>query len=251
MDLFFSGKYCYLLAIDVKSRYLFCVNTNIKEIESKNSKIKVKNEIALILAMRYLIEYKKWKPLLIKTDDEKGFNSELTKELVYKKYNIKHCNVPRYKMENGKTVPIHTALSLIDRVSRTIRDMYYNLDLKGDIKPKIMYKLVYYYNNSPHRTLSKYFGLKITPNEVFNNLEIQDLIAHKVQIENTKILNIPGFKIPINSIVQIDNETLPGVKKRNFVQKDLYKVLGFNNTMYQLENINTKEKRLLPRYRIK
>ena len=51
---------------------------------------------------------------------------------------------------------MHTSLALIDRVCRTIRDISFNLNLKGGIyNQQAMDLILYYYNNTAHDTLTQ------------------------------------------------------------------------------------------------
>ena len=83
---------------------------------------------------------------ILKFDNEpaiqsKEFQKFLTNEQVLYQHTIKD---------------MHTSLSIIDRVCRTIRDIAFNLNLKGGIyNQEAMDLILYYYNNTAHDSLTK------------------------------------------------------------------------------------------------
>ena len=63
------------------------------------------------------------------------------------------------KKNNIKFIPaipgVHTSLSLIDRLCRTIRDIAFNLNYEGIYNQEQMNKVLNYYNQSRHETLTQ------------------------------------------------------------------------------------------------
>ena len=112
----------------------------------------VKNGIICADAMIRLIT-NGWNLKYIESDGESSFNSDYVNEVVYEQYNIQYCRVRRnyktqypkfmtneYKKWNNRTEPMHTSLVIIDRVTRTIQDIAFNLKI-GVIRPNAMKKL--------------------------------------------------------------------------------------------------------------
>ena len=152
-----TGPLYYLLAINVNTKYLFAEPTNYELEEKEDEGIisvsnTVKNGIICADAMIRLIT-NGWNLKYIESDGESSFNSDYVKEVVYEQYNIQYCRVRRnyktqypkfmtneYKKWNNRTEPMHTSLVIIDRVTRTIQDIAFNLKI-GVIRPNAMKKL--------------------------------------------------------------------------------------------------------------
>ena len=149
-----------------------------------------------------------------------------------------------------KTYPMHNSLSLIDRVSRTIRDMAYNLGYQI-IFPELMLKIIYIYNHSPHNTLSKLLNRRISPIEIYQNKNLQNIIIQKLNNQSKKIFHQNKFLIPENTLVNVYNEKNHLIKRRTVIRPDLYKIININGTMYKLQNVKNNEEIILPRYKIK
>ena len=88
-----------------------------------------------------------------------------------------------YRKWNNKTEPMHTSLAIIDRVTRTICDIAFNLKI-GIIRLQAMKKIVDLYNNAPHKTLSKYAGFAVTPTMVQNDEKLESYIVRKIMQHN-------------------------------------------------------------------
>ena len=171
MDLFYSGNYCYLLAIEVPSRYLFSSLTNLK----LNDKEFKKTSIAIYYAIKHLYRNYEFYPEIIYCDKEPAFFSDLLKYMLWEVDNVKVYPVQRIKINNKISYPIHSSLAIIDRVCRTIRDMADNLSL-DIIDPYNMEKIVWNYNHAPHRTLTKKKLVLNKHLEFIKNLIILELI---------------------------------------------------------------------------
>ena len=83
--------------------------------------------------------------------------------------NIKNHVV--YSMSAPATT-IHTALALIDRFTRTFRDMLFNSKLTLT-NNDVLRELIQLYNNTPHATLSRIMGFDVTPDEMISNIDLQ------------------------------------------------------------------------------
>ena len=104
----------------------------------------------------------------------------------------KHLEHYKIKIRRVDIKEIHTALSLIDRVIRTLRDMNYR-ENNGPgrlIDEHIMNHLVEKYNESCHLGLSRLIGFDLSPNDVHRVKELQNPYLKKVLLEkNISLLN--------------------------------------------------------------
>ena len=270
IDLVFTGKLCYLFAINVNTRYLFVELMN--EIlftddedtdESKTLRISKKNTkttTSFIRTLQKLID-RGMNVKHLQGDGEKSFGANKSLEF-YKSNHITFTSVPRMKLnvspsfmkpvindkQWNKSAPMHSSLGILDRVVRTIRDMAYNMKV-GIITPGIMKVLVDQYNNAPHKTLSKYLEMDITPQMVQDDPELEDYITRQIHKQNNNIMNQPGFKLAIGTPVKIYNERDSMMKRRSIIQPGKYHIVDFHNGMYIVAD-DKNNTQLIPRYKL-
>lgn len=271
IDLMFCDKLCYLVAINVNSRYLYVTLTNIV-VETNDS-----GEISLGKTQKTSILYLKALMNIIKEganikylygDSESAFNSNLSKEF-YINNDIRFDQVPRMevnvypdfmkeekrkgeteKKKKKYTDPNHSSLGIIDRVIRTIRDMAYNMKV-GLITPNVMKEIVYQYNNVPHKTLSKYAHMNVTPNMVKNDPKLEEFIVKRIIQSNFNIQNRAGFELKEGRNVKVYNEKDSMNKRRSIIQPGNFIIeSGFNNGMFKVKNINNGKTQTVPRYKL-
>ena len=261
IDLMFCNKLCYLVAINVNTKYLYVELMNDKISEDKFSKKATKSTFTYLRALDKMIR-KGMKVKHLIGDGELAFNSMEAWGAFYNSKGIDFKPVPRQVMgvypdymkkeQNAvKTDPLHGSLGIIDRVIRTIRDIAYNMKI-GIITPKIMYDIVNQYNNSPHKGLSKWAGFSVTPKMVNDDPELETYIVRKICQENYNVMNRPGFKINVGSNVKVYNEKDSMSKRRSIIQPGDFKIKGFKNGLYEVEgNVNGKNKiQKIPRYKL-
>lgn len=265
IDIMFVDKYYYLVAINANTRYLFvdCMNEVISspndDDETKVSRFRKasKNSRTYIKHLENLIR-SGMNVKYLQGDGEKAFNSIET-WAIYTKHGITFTPVPRMKTtvypsfmkrehDSEKTDPMHGSLGIIDRVIRTLRDMAYNMKI-GIITPDIMKDLVHQYNIVPHETLSKYAGMKVSPQMVQDDPELEDFITRQIYHENYKVMNSIGFRLPEGTSVKVYNEKDSMLKRRSVIQPGRFTVKGFKNGLYTVidDKNNTQ---LIPRYRL-
>ena len=273
IDLMFENrKYCYLVAININTRKLWVEPTNVKinvtNADEDDEKIEyriidqMKSSTLFIDALQQMIA-KGMKIKYLKGDGEKAFDSDTAKRF-YEDKGIEWTPVkmrqqtqyPDYMNElnmvkklKNKTEPNHTSLGLIDRVIRTIRDIAYNLK-EGVITPPIMQFIVHCYNNTPHITLSKYAGYKVTPNDVDNNEELERFIVRKIQQENYDTTSHPGFDIPINEEVVVYNVPTSMAKRRTVIEPGNWIINQRLGNIYEIVDADNNNKKLVSRYKI-
>ena len=145
--------------------------------------------------------------------------------------------------KNIKRTKNHGFLSPIDRMARTLRDMIFNAKR---INPTFVFnadtlkKLCAAYNSAPHATLSSIMGFKVTPNDVFWNLDLQDEIVRRTYLQNYKIINSPEFNnIHVGDIVYVHKPRQFGEKRRLNVEDTPYKIISLSPLT--IENVVTHE----------
>ena len=237
-DIMYEGKYAYLVLININTRYLCVEPMNMKHGDNylKNN---TKSTKAYLKAIREINKrlnkiisneksYSTRKIKYLFGDGEPSFKSKEAWNY-YSSYNINFNPVSRIDGENGKSYPIHTGLSIVDRVIRTIRDMANNLNLKI-INPADMEYIVDYYNKSSHKTLSKFANFPVSPEIVQNDLELEKYIIFNMVKDNyNKINNNNDYKLNEGQIITVynpKNNTMD--KKRNITKPDKYVFIGQN-----------------------
>lgn len=258
IDLMFEYQLCYLIAINVNTRYVYCtmLNQNVADKGGVSSKY-LKTTNSIIRGLSKLLE-QGWKPKLLKGDAEPGFLSQETIDFMAK-FGCTIETVERQKKmvyddfmaqnKNNKTEPLHSSLGIIDRVIRTLRDMAYTAKIPK-ITPDVMDDLVYQYNNAPHETLSKMSGMECSPIMAQNDPDLEAHITRRILQKNYNIMNKPGFHIPDFEYVKIYNGKDPMKKRRSIIQPGLWFINGFEYGKYHVVNAEDGEDQFLPRFRI-
>ena len=256
IDLMFENrKYCYLIAININTRKLWVENTNIKTSDDDFERAAIKCTENIIDAFYRMME-RGMKVKYVKGDNDKSFNSVMAKrffkenEIQFFGASLQKTKYPNFmkKLNMVKAIkpePLHSSLSLVDRVIRTIRDLAYNMQI-GEITPKIMKRIEWIYNNAPHKILSKYAGIQVTPDEVDNDEELESFINRRIRQDNYNIVNSYGFNIPEGSKVSVYNERNDKAKRRSEIQPGNYTILKRNGNLYEIMdedgNVETKSR---------
>jgi hypothetical protein len=142
-----------------------------------------------------------------------------------------------------RTDPLHQTLAIIDRVGRTLRDMYYRIRPYSrvseadvlNIGPGIMRELVQQYNSSPHKTLTRYGpGFEISPQMAQNDPELEFVICRSITQANWRTTQTQGFYVPIGSLVRVYNSTGSMDKRRSQVWPELGIVRSYQGGVYHV-----------------
>ena len=150
---------------------------------------------------------------------------------------IKHIKL---NMSSGNNKYFHTMLSLVDRMCRTLRDMIYNVKFHNpelQVDTALLFKLCDIYNNVQHERLSDVMEFPITPKQMFEHPKVQLEYVRRASAHNYRIKDNNG-SIPEGEIVRVYNKPEPFKKRRNTVEDDEYKVVGYDGRYY-LENLKT------------
>ena len=250
MDLMFDNhnEYCYLVLINVNTRKLYVQQTNIEKDEKDDSSKTAPKVKAALEAINRQIHSKNKTIKYLKGDDEGAFKSHLVQNY-YRRYGIKFLPARREILTNSTNTKVkQTSLNIIDRVIRTIRDLAYNMNL-NIIRPEDMENIVWQYNNAPHKTLSKYAGQSVSPDEVDSNPELELFIVKRIAEENYKIMTKPNYFINIGEPVKIYNERYPNVKRRSEIEPGNWYVHSYSGPLFKLRTRDGHEK-IKSRYQI-
>ena len=259
IDLMFSGKLTYLVAININTRYLYVQLTNTVINPATGSYSRSSKTTFLFLKALQQLMKSGMKVKHLSGDGESAFNSIEAKQAFYEIYGIDFTPVKRQVMgaypdymkdeqKQVKTDPLHGSLGIIDRVIRTIRDMAYNMHV-GNITPRIMTEIVRQYNNAPHKTLSKYAGFPVSPKMAQEDPALEEYIVRRICQENYNIMSSNGFNIPKGTKVKVYNETDKMLKRRSINQPGEFTVDGFNRGLYKVVSKNNTIQ-WLPRFRL-
>ena len=222
----------YLIAININTRYLFARPVNVA-VNNGNRVItrEIKSAQVFINALGDMVDFDNLYVEKLIGDAEKAFISE-------EAINVYHDFPQRIKFEKvrrqtvgGHTEPLHSSLGIIDRVIRTIRDMAYLMKVER-ITPNIMTEIVWQYNNSPHKTLSKYAGFDITPKMVQDDADLEEFIVRKIVQENYEIMNRKDWKLEKGANVKVYNPKDTMMKRRRVVQPGEHFVVGYEEGLY-------------------
>jgi hypothetical protein len=140
-----------------------------------------------------------------------------------------------------KRISNQTALGIIDRMVRTLRDMAYYKRVQ-EITPPVMNELLRYYNLAPHKVLSDIMEFDVRPLDVENDQLLESEIIRRLIAQNHDIKNKQGFMLPVGSRVEVYNEKNSlGSKRRSAIRGSSWAVDSFNGGFFSLRNSNGRE----------
>lgn len=254
IDYFFPGKFSYLLAVNINTRKAYAIPSPsiVQTGENRYTKTLTNNKTTetAISQLKKLLEQTKIKFILC--DQEAAFKSDDFHKLCSKNgikiiHYIKN-NIKGLIETNDTSRGNHGALSILDRLCRTIRRMNYNLDNSTDIPPNIMERLIQEYNNSTHKTLSDIVGYPISPNKVDENKRIEDEIVFNRIRDNLKIKLKNDYNI-IGQNCRCLNESGKFDKVKNKLLPGIWKIVGTEHGLFICKQGKYTIK--LPRWMIK
>lgn len=249
IDLMFVKNICYLVAININTRYLVVEPMNVEMINDGSIRvIKTKKNITKFLRalqkVRATVTIKH-----LYGDGERAFIGKQVRDY-YDVNNIVWHDVPRMMITDydsiTKSEPQHTSLGIIDRVIRTIRDIAWNMKTKT-ITPTIMKSIVDQYNNAPHNTLSHYAGFPVSPSMVQNDASLEEYIIREIMKENYNITRTS--LLSIGDKVKVYNLPDPMIKRRTMIVPGEHRITGFKNGYYNVKDSNGHTQKV-PRYRL-
>ena len=240
VDYFHSGKFQYLLAINVNTRKAFYTVPREIQVALTNNYIPSHfepSDASIIDSLQKIMVQTPIRNLM----GDNQFNHRKLHQF-YKANNISTQFVIKndvIQQENNfetheKNRSNHSTTSLVDRLIRTIRLMNYNLGYPNEIPPLVMERLISEYNDSPHGTLSKILQKPTTPNEVDSDVHLETKIVKRLMAENFCVRNENDYNF-FSPYVRVYNEASKFDKVKNKLLPGFWKVVGFKNGMVELK----------------
>jgi hypothetical protein len=290
VDVMFFNDFAYYCLINANTRYLFMISANHfiedgqlyvsirtnKKGEAVVDKNNANTIYSYINALSVVVsKYPIW---FIIGDGQKGFNSDdIRVQTFYRDHGLQPAPGKRFDRDKHgvhfipirriglnsvieKDEPYHNSLAIIDRVGRTLRDMYYTINpnantpetkFKLNVDPFVMKELVNQYNLAPHKTLTRYGpGFRISPNMAMNDYDLERFICRSISQQNWVAIQREGYSIPIGSIVIVLNETTKFDKKRSKVRNELFRVIDNKHGKYIVRGMKSGVELVFPRWKI-
>ena len=158
--------------------------------------------------------------------------------------------------EGGKIYPIHSYLSILNRIVRTFRKwiVAYQIDVTNHEElRKDICKLTRMYNNSVHRGLSSVIGLPTSPNDVDANYVHENILVYNVQKHNMLLAEMhenyyvkPGERFRVYK-----NKEKPFEKRPSNRFEGIWTVQGYDHVNRLIHVSNGNKNMLVPRYYLK
>ena len=139
------------------------------------------------------------------------------------------------------TTQYHNQLAIIDRISKTLRDM---IEVTQRTQPSFelthatLKQLANIYNTTPHETLSKIMGFKVCPQDVLSHKKLHDEIVRRVVMKNLDTIESPSFDINVGAVVYLYTPKQLFEKRRNAVESTPYIVIARNKGNYVIGRVD-------------
>ena len=214
------------------------INVNCRFVEAYPLANKTKDSINTVL--RQFVN--KYHPRKITSDEEPGLVAN--DNLQYLKNN--KCGLYIIQEQN------HSALSLIDRFIRTLRDMNKPEDNSTDCSTDDEYKyidrnkmslLLSLYNNTIHSSIGQ------TPNNMIQNPALEEAYIDKCLNGKMRQQEIADFKLKDGSLVRYYLDDEPMTKKRTTISRETYKIESRAGNIYTIIALDGTT-RDLPRWKL-
>ena len=214
------------------------INVNCRFVEAYPLANKTKDSINTVL--RQFVN--KYHPRKITSDEEPGLVAN--DNLQYLKNN--KCGLYIIQEQN------HSALSLIDRFIRTLRDMNKPEDNSTDCSTDDEFKyidrnkmslLLSLYNNTIHSSIGQ------TPNNMIQNPALEEAYIDKCLNGKMRQQEIADFKLKDGSLVRYYLDDEPMTKKRTTISRETYKIESRAGNIYTIIALDGTT-RDLPRWKL-
>ena len=217
IDIFFEGKLSYFLAVNVNTKHAWC-----KKLKSKDT-----NDVLEVFQQFNRACH----PKFIECDAEKAFTS-----IKFVDY-LREDNIAQKVSLNS----LHTDLSVINRLCRTLRQMKETTGIKS------VETLVKHYNKSYHSSI------KMTPNEMATDPDAQKIYIHgqlKKREEKVAKLSEGEFKRHDKVRYILDSETFAKNQNKYKLSK-FYYLIETQHSPFSFDIIaKDGSVKTLPRYRL-
>ena len=237
VDLVKFGDYWYVFFVEANSRYLIVIQGNSNFITEDSVQIQLKQRVSSQTFREVFIQFMKMcdnKINLLIGDSEKAFwSNDMMK--YYEDLNIK-TKIMNVSSEG------HIGMSILDRLVRTMRDICYRLKLPESVMPKDMIYATIAYNNTIHGAFHKYLGLDVTPSQVHENMEIQDMFVEELRNLNIQTACSTGYNIWVDTEVVVKKEKLKKFEKiRENIMPGIWVVEAKTTRGYTVKNKSSGE----------
>ena len=237
IDLFFPGKFVYLLAINVNTRKAFAIPSPLIT-KQGNHRFHVpkeghKSTHNVLRMFKKLVEQATVKMII--HDKEKAFLSrEFTQYCLNNGITIKpytQYSVQGLTETNDTTRTLHGMLSILDRLCRTLRNMAFNMGVENqDIEPDIMQYLLNAYNSSPHTLFYNVLHLRLSPNDMDADKSLEDALCYHLSKMNFVIMNSNNYNI--NCPVRVMNDASLFDKLKHKLLPGIFQVIGKDGNLF-------------------
>ena len=143
------------------------------------------------------------------------------------------------------TITPHSYLALVDRISRTLRDMCFNCKRKNpnwQLNDDTLNDLLYIYNHTPHDTLTKTMGFEVSPYQALVHRNLQNELVRRWMKADYNLTSSWEFRrIQPGMIVYLARQNRFGDKPRNTVEDTPYKVLQCKRGRYTIQRIDEQQ----------
>ena len=140
------------------------------------------------------------------------------------------------------TSQYHNQLGIIDRISRTLRDMIFNVQRTNptfELNDTTIKQLAMIYNKTPHETLSKTMGFDVSPQIALANKKLQDEIVRRWMQENYKLTESYAFtSIKKGMHVYLYAPKQLFEKRRNNVESVPYVIVDVRAGNYVIQRVD-------------
>lgn len=222
IDIMFSHDSYFLLAINFTTRYLY-----INELKDKSAEEVIQSFHEMMKGVEDI--------RVVRGDKESAFISEKFKAYLEKYHQAVFIPSERIQESYGITTIVHDKLGVIDRATRTLRDMAYVAGFTDPIPFRILNHLVNNYNIAPHAFLSKYAHTSVSPEDVSKDHKLLLKIWRNVEQHNFKVKNREGYQLRKGEVVSVYNDDKTH-KRRTQVKPEQFRVIGYKNGNYILQN---------------
>jgi hypothetical protein len=262
IDYVFFGEFYYMLAVNVNTRKAYAIQ-GLGSYNKETNKVK-SNKYQSIAEMNELLKQCKIEHLIF--DGESSWNSNDFKYYL-KQHNIDYYVENKNKITNSATQArlrltnpnakaenvdksVHTTLSTLNRVCRTIRTMLYNMKIpQSQCSPNVMKYIIDEYNSSPHSTLSKIFHRKVCPNDI--DYFMEGVIINHMMEYNQNVLSNSDYNIEVGSAVKVYNRGDIFEKVKPKVLAGDWTIEEYKGSNYVVRNKINNDRMVVPRWMLK
>ena len=176
------------------------------------------------------------------SDDAQGLNrSRIIKSIC----NNAHINQIVYNM----TKTPHSYLAIVDRISRTLRDMCFNCKRQNpqwELNNDTLTQLLSIYNKTPHDTLTKTMGFNVSPEQALIHKNLQDELVSRWMKADYNLTGSWEFsKIQPGMIVYLERQHRFGDKRRNTVEDIPYRVLECKRGSFKIQRVDLAQEPII------